>query len=161
MEHGQGLDQRRNTQTQPVGRCISDDKGSDKNTRRPILRACKVGCVVGWGEGRSEVDLSDMRDFCTAVDGGNGVFRCGESCGGLREGCRKERRRKGEWKVEEEEWMMDGSITGFTELTASKPAAGQPAQHKQYWLLLLDLGALGGERRTESTRAMCPLTNVT
>jgi hypothetical protein len=39
---------------------------------------------------------------------------------------RKEERKKGEWKVEEEEWM-DGSITGFTELTAS---SSQPAsQH--------------------------------
>jgi hypothetical protein len=36
----------------------------------------------------------------------------------------------------EEEWM-DGSITGFTELTAS-----QPAQHQQYCLLLLGLGCL-------------------
>jgi hypothetical protein len=42
----------------------------------------------------------------------------------LREGCRKERRKKGEWKVEEEEWM-DGSITGFTELTASSQPASQ------------------------------------
>jgi hypothetical protein len=50
MEHGQGLDQRRDTQTQPVGRCISDDEESDNNTRSPILRVCKVGYVVGWRE---------------------------------------------------------------------------------------------------------------
>ena len=49
---------------------------------------------------------------------------------------RKEER-KGSGKIMEEEWM-DGSITGFTELTASQHST---AQHQQY-CLLLGLGCL-------------------
>jgi hypothetical protein len=112
---------------------LSRSVGVQATTKRAIIthdgRYCaraKSDMSLDGARGRSEVDLSDMCGFCTAVDGVNGVFRCGESCGGLREGCRRKRRKKGEGKVEEEEWM-DGSITGFTELTASS----QPASTAQ------------------------------
>jgi hypothetical protein len=70
-----GLDRRRDSQTQAVGGCISDDGSDNNNSCRYCTRA-RPDVLLDGGRGCSEVDLFDMCGFCTAVDGGKRVYRC-------------------------------------------------------------------------------------
>ena len=93
--HGQGLEP---TSRHPdsAGRSVYK-----RRRRRQITldgRYCapaKSDVSLDGRRGCSEVDLSDMCDFYTAVDGGNRVFRCGEYSGVIarwkQEGKKKER----------------------------------------------------------------------
>jgi len=149
----------RNTQVQSVGRCISDDGGSNNNTLDPDTAPVQSR-ISPW---TGEVDAaSSTRPICVIFArlsmGELGDFDAGGCGSGLLEWSvsRRERRKKGEWEKE----GMDGSITGFTDRTASQPA---PAEH-QYskYCLRLECSRWGAANGDYLTRAMCASrTNVT